>query len=140
MSHSMFEHRRLEVFLATATGGFGMFLLLPMVSMGTEAFRIITADVGEPAWGVVFLLNGTAHGLALAVNGPRWWSPLIRCWASLYAMALYAVLAIGFWAASPTTTAVWTYGCLSFGSGIAVFWAWRDADKAVHVHYATHHT
>lgn len=140
MPPDLFERRRLEVFLATATGGFGMFLMLPMVSMGTDAFRYITADVGEAAWGLAFLLNGTAHGFALGVNGSRWWSPLIRCWASLYSLILYAVLAIGFWAASPTTTAVWTYGCLSFGSGIAVFWAWRDAVKAVRVHHATNNS
>lgn len=137
MTSDLFERRRLEVFLATATGGFGMFLLLPMHSMATPAFRYITADIAEPAWGLVFLLNGTAHGLALAVNGSRWWSPLIRCWAALYSMVLYAVLAIGFWAFSPATTAVWTYGCLSFGSSIALFGAWRDAVKAVRVRHAT---
>jgi hypothetical protein len=141
MTSDLFERRRLEVFLSIATGGFGMFLLLPMESMATPAFTFITADIPEPTWGLAFLLNGTAHGLALAVNGSRWWSPLIRCWAALYSLILYAILTLGFWAFSPATTAVWTYGCLSFGSGIAVFWAWRDAVKAVRVHNAiAHHT
>lgn len=136
MRAEMFERRRLEVFLAVATGGFGLFLLLPMVSMGTPAFQFITADVAEPAWGLVFAVNGTAHGVALAVNGSRWWSPMIRCWAALYSVVLYAILTVGFFAYSPATTAVWTYGALSFGSGIAVFWAWRDAVRAVRVRHA----
>lgn len=135
----LFERRRLEVFLATATGGFGLFLLLPMVSMATPAFTYITADIAEPAWGLVFAMNGAAHVTALAVNGSRWWSPLIRSWAALYSVVLYGVLALGFWAYSPATTAVWTYGSLSFGSGIAVYWAWRDAVKAVRVRHAIAH-
>jgi hypothetical protein len=140
MTPDLFERRRLEVFLAGATGGFGLFLLLPMQSMQGPAFEYIVADIAEPAWGLVFATNGAAHGLALAVNGSRWWSPLIRCWAALYSVILYSILTLGFWAYSPATTAVWTYGSLAFGSGIAVFWAWRDAVKAVRVrHVVTAH-
>lgn len=139
MTPDLFERRRLEVFLALATGGFGLFLLLPMESMANPAFLYITANVSEPAWGLAFLMNGAAHMLALLVNGSRWWSPLVRCWAALWSVVLYAVLTLGFWAFSPATTAVWTYGCLSFGSGIAVFWAWRDAVKAVRVRHAVAH-
>jgi hypothetical protein len=136
MRADILERRRLEVFLAVATGGFGMFLMLPMESMGPPAFDFIKAGVAEPAWGLAFALNGAAHGFALAVNGSRWWSPLVRCWAALYSMVLYAIFTAGFYAYSPATTAVWTYGVLSFGSGIAAYWSWRDALAAVRVRYA----
>jgi hypothetical protein len=133
MTPDLFERRKLEVFLASATGGFGLFLLLPAQSMNTPAFVFVTADIAEPAWGLAFALNGAAHGLALAVNGSRWWSPLARCWAALYSATLYAILTVGFMAFSLTTTAVWTYGCLSAGAMIAVYWAWKDSVKAVRV-------
>lgn len=128
---NIFERRKLEVFLAATTGGFGLFLLLPMSSMGTPAFTYVTADVSEPAWGLAFALNGAAHGFALAVNGSRWWSPLIRCWAAVYSAILYIVLMVGFAFYSPATTATWTYGSLSFGSAIAAYWAWKDSIQAV---------
>ena len=128
---NIFERRKLEVFLAATTGGFGLFLLLPMDSMGTPAFSYVTADVSEPAWGLAFALNGAAHGFALAVNGSRWWSPLIRCWAAVYSAILYIVLMVGFAFYSPATTATWTYGSLSFGSAIAAYWAWKDSIQAV---------
>jgi hypothetical protein len=129
----LFERRRLEIFLSATTGGFGLFLLLPAESMSGPAFEFVTADISENAWGLVFALNGASHTLALAVNGSRWWSPLVRCWSALYSAILYAILAAGFAAYSLTTTAVWTYGCLSFGSVIAVYWAWKDSIKAVRV-------
>ena len=131
MKTDLFERRKLEVFLAATTGGFGLFLLMPMQSMGTAAFNYVTADIPEPAWVLVFALNGLAHGLALAVNGSRWWSPLIRCWAAVYSAILYIVLAFGFAFYSPATTATWTYGSLSFGSAIAAYWAWKDSIQAV---------
>lgn len=136
MAHDLFERRRLEVFLAFATLGFGMFLLLPMESMAAPSFRVITASVHEGLWGLAFLINGAAHVAALMVNGSRWWSPLFRFWAALYSVFLYAFLAAGFWLANPASTAVFTYGALACGSGIAVYWAWRDALKAVRVRHA----
>lgn len=136
MVNDLFERRRLEVFLSATTGGFGVFLLLPATSMGTPAFEFVTSDITEQAWGFVFAMNGAAHGLALAVNGSRWWSPLVRCWAALYSATLYSILTAGFMAYSLTTTAVWTYGSLSFGSMIAVYWAWKDSIKAVRIRHA----
>ncbi len=135
MTPDLFERRRLEVFLSLATGGFGVFLMLPMQSMTSPAFEVLTSDIAEPTWGLAFAMNGAAHGLALAVNGSRWWSPLVRCWAALYSVMLYAIMTIGFWVYSPAITAVWTYGSLAFGSGIAVYWAWRDSIKAVRVRH-----
>ena len=38
MNHSPFERRKLEVFFAMLTAGFGMFLALPMASMGGLSF------------------------------------------------------------------------------------------------------
>jgi hypothetical protein len=132
----LFERRKLEVFLSMTTGGFGLFLLMPAVSMGTPAFQFVTANISENAWGLVFALNGAAHGMALAVNGSRWWSPLIRCWAAVYSATLYAILTAGFMAFSFSTTAVWTYGSLSTGSAIAAYYAWRDSIKAVRIRRA----
>lgn len=136
MRTDLFERRRLEVFLSAITGGFGLFLLLPAESMSTPAFRYVTADISEFAWGCAFAMNGASHGLALAVNGSRWWSPLVRCWASMYSVILYAILTAGFAAYSLTTTAVWTYGSLSIGSYIALYWAWRDSITAVRLRHA----
>jgi hypothetical protein len=136
MVKDLFERRKLEAFLAASTGGFGLFLLLPADSMSSAAFAFVTADISEPAWGLAFAMNGAAHSFALAVNGSRWWSPLVRCWAAVYSAILYAILTAGFMAYSLTSTAVWTYGCLSFGSVIAAAYAWRDSLKAVKVRYA----
>ncbi len=136
MIAELFERRKLEVFLSVTTGGFGAFLLLPADSMGGPAFAFVTADISEPAWGLAFALNGASHALALAVNGSRWWSPLVRCWSAVYSAILYLILVAGFMAYSFSSTAVWTYGSLAVGSAISACYAWRDSIRAVRIKYA----
>ena len=74
MTHT-FERRKLEVFFAMLTAGFGMFLALPMASMSGLSFVHLRYMAPEEAWGFLFLSDGVMCCGWLAVNGARWWSP-----------------------------------------------------------------
>lgn len=130
MNHTL-ERRRLEVFFAMVTAGFGLFLLLPMVSMDTPGFIHLRGMAREEAWGGLFLTNGMMHCTWLAVNGARWWSPLVRYVSALGSAILYATWAGAFFAYNPASTAVFTYSALSLGAAFCCVFAWRDALTAM---------
>lgn len=130
MSHT-FERRKLEVFFAMLTAGFGMFLALPMASMGGLSFVHLRYMAPEEAWGFLFLTNGVMHCTWLAVNGARWWSPIVRYFAALVSAILYATWAGAFFAYNPSSTAVFTYSALSCGAVFCCVFAWRDALTAM---------
>jgi hypothetical protein len=139
MTHT-FERRKLEVFFAMLTAGFGMFLALPMASMGGLSFVHLRYMAPEEAWGFLFLTNGVMHCTWLAVNGARWWSPILRFWAAFMAGCLYLLWCASIAAYDPASTGVFTYGALSLGSWACCVFAWRDALSAVRIHRAvTHH-
>lgn len=130
MSHT-FERRKLEVFFAMLTAGFGLFLALPMASMGGLSFVHLRYMAPEEAWGFLFLTNGVMHCTWLAVNGARWWSPIVRYFAALVSAILYATWAGAFFAYNPSSTAVFTYSALSTGAVFCCVFAWRDALTAM---------
>lgn len=135
----MFERRRLECFFAAVTFGFGVWLLMPAASMNTDAFRQLLRMMEEQLWGAMFLLNGLIHALALAINGKRWWSPLVRWVASFFTASLYLVMVAGFYQSGWASTAVYTYLSLSIGAAFCAAWAWKDAVAAVRVRNVVHH-
>ena len=67
----------------------------------------------EAAWAGLFLTNGFTHCVWLAVNGARWWSPIIRFWAAFMAGSLYLLWCANIAAFDPASTGVFTYGALS---------------------------
>ena len=125
------ERRRLEVFFAMTTAGFGMFLLLPITSLATPSAVHLTEMASESAWGGMFLTNGMMHCVWLAVNGARWWSGIVRYFAAMGSAILYATWAAGFYAYNPGSTAVFTYSALAIGAAFCCAFAWRDTLTAM---------
>ena len=141
MAHPSYERRKLEVFFAVLTSGFGLWLLFPAEAMGSPALRHLIWMARETAWGGMFLSMGLAHCVWLAVNGARWWSPLLRFWAAFGSGCLYFVWASAIIAYDPVSTGVFTYGALSGGSWACCVFAWRDAVSSVRIYRAfTHHS
>lgn len=126
-----FERRKLEVFFAMLTAGFGVWLLFPSDAMWSPALVHAKGMASEAAWGGLFLSNGFAHCAWLAVNGARWWSPIVRYFAALGTAILYATWAGAFFAYNPSSTAVFTYSALSCGAVFCCVFAWRDALTAM---------
>lgn len=131
-----FERRKLELFLALNTFGFGAWLLFSADAMAGPPYRHLLALASEPRWGGMFLTNGLAHCLWLAVNGARWWSPIVRFWAAFFSGCLYLVWSAAFAAYDPASTAVYTYAALSVGAFACCVFAWRDALTAVRLRRA----
>jgi len=75
-----FERRKLEVFLAVLTAGFGVWLLFPSVAMRSPGLQPALAMMGEGSWGALFLSNGMMHCLYLihlsepTRRTPNWYS------------------------------------------------------------------
>ena len=131
-----FERRKLEVFLAMATTGFGGWLLFASEAMAGPAYAPILDMASEAAWGGLFLTNGLAHCAWLAVNGARWWSPILRFWAAFGSACLYLTWAAGLASYAPASTGVYTYAALAVGAAACCVFAWRDALTAVRMHRA----
>jgi hypothetical protein len=130
------ERRRLEVFFAMTTAGFGMFLLLPLASLAAPSAEHLAGMASERAWGGLFLSNGAMHCVWLAVNGARWWSGILRYFAAMGSAILYATWAAGFYAYNPASTAVFTYSALAIGALFCCAFAWRDTLTAVRLRRA----
>lgn len=133
------ERRRLEMFLAMATSGFGLWLLFPSDAMHSPSLVHAKHMASEAAWGGMFLTNGLAHCVWLAVNGARWWSPIVRFWAAFGSASLYLIWAAGIAAYDPASTGVFTYTALCAGAGACCVFAWRDAISATRLHRVAHH-
>ena len=131
-----FERRKLEVFLAMATTGFGGWLLFASEAMAGPAYAPILDMASEAAWGGLFLTNGMMHCSWLIVNGARWWSPIIRFWAAFGSASLYLIWAASISSHDPASTGVFTYATLSAGAVACCMFAWRDALSAVRMHRA----
>lgn len=135
LTHTI-ERRRLEVFFATLTLGFGIFLLIPAASMDTPAMTHLTDAMPETSWGCLFLVNGMMHCVWLAVNGARWWSPIVRYFTAFGSMTLYLFWSAGIAYSHPWSTAVYTYSALAMGAAMCCTFAWRDALTAMRVRRA----
>lgn len=134
--HATIERRKLEVFLAAMTAGFGLFLLLPSEAMASAGLAHLRHLASEAAWGGLFLTIGLAHCVWLAVNGARWWSPILRFWASFGSACLYLIWAAAIAQHDSASTAVYTYTGLALGAAACCVFAWRDAITSVRVHRA----
>lgn len=136
MANASFERRKLEIFFAVLTTGFGFWLLLPSTAMSSPALVHALGLASEKAWAGLFLTNGVAHCAWLAVNGKRWWSTIIRFWAAFGAGCLYLIWAASIAVYDLTSTGVFTYAALSAGSWACCVFAWRDALTAMRIHRA----
>lgn len=136
MTFGTMERRKLEVFFALLTTGFGAWLLFPSIAMDAPALVHARGMASEAAWGGMFLTNGMAHCAWLAVNGARWWSPIVRFGAAFGSGSLYLIWCVCIAAYDPISTGVYTYGALSVGAWACCVFAWRDALSAVRMHRA----
>lgn len=130
------ERRKLEIFFAGLTTCFGAWLLFPSEAMRSPALFHLADMAPEAAWGGLFLSNGLMHCAWLAVNGARWWSPILRFWAAFGSASLYLMWAAGIAEFDPSATGVFTYTGLSIGSAACCVFAWRDAILAMRLHRA----
>lgn len=130
------ERRKLEIFLAGLTTCFGAWLLFPSEAMRSTALVHLSEMAPEAAWGGLFLSNGLMHCAWLAVNGARWWSPILRFWAAFGSASLYLMWAAGIAEFDPAATGVFTYTGLCLGSLACCVFAWRDAIVAMRLHRA----
>lgn len=136
MSYHTYERRKLEIFLACLTSGFGFWLLLPASSMTAAAHEHLIAMAPESAWGGMFLTNGLSHCAWLAVNGARWWSPIVRLFAAFGSASLYLIWAAAIAQYDGASTAVYTYTGLSMSAAACCVFAWRDAITAIRIRHA----
>ena len=132
MTHTL-ERRKLEVFFAMVTAGFGLWLLFPSQAMVSPALGGLLRMTPEAAWGGMFLMNGLSHCAWLAVNGARWWSPIVRFGAAFCSFSLYLIWAASIRQYDPASTGVFTYTSLSAGALACCVFAWRDALTSVRV-------
>lgn len=122
-----FKDRSTEWWVASYSFLYGLVLSLPPVSMGSPSFRTLLAVMPEAAWGTLFLVIGSAHMIALAVNGAGWWTPYARSLAASVNLFAYALIAWGIAVENPASPGVPTYGFLVCGTlGITLFRAARD--------------
>ena len=135
-SMNLMDRRKLEVFFAFLTTGFGIWLLFPSAAMGSPGQMEALELMSESAWGWLFLSNGLMHVSWLAVNEKRSVSPILRFWAAFGAGCLYLLWCFSIAAYDPISTGVFTYGALSAGSWACCIFAWRDALTAVRVNRA----
>lgn len=112
----VFHHfiHRLGEWLGTAfLLQFGWLLYFPPpVFSPTNGFAVLAQWGSEERWGLACLGVGTAHLLALAVNGTfrRFrWSPHIRAACSLVAFFLWGQIVLGIWLSGTAPTGVGTY-------------------------------
>lgn len=107
--HDIYRIRHAEVFTALGCLVMGAWLLRDVESMATATYGQLLAMASEQTWGAIFLLLGIIHGLSLYINGARWWTPFFRLATCVGGVALYGAFVLGFWIASPNTTAVPAY-------------------------------
>lgn len=129
-----FRKRAIEWGFALFTLGFGMWLIMPGVSMRGLAFENIRHVMAERDWALWFIFTGTSHLMSLWVNGRRDWTPFVRVGMSILAIIPYAILGGGFFLYNPVSTAVFTYwfGCCGAGL-VCVYCATKDAVHAVEI-------
>lgn len=120
------KDRVLEWHVACYTAIFGLWLSAPADSLNPQTLRLILDLVPEGTWALVFALTGTAHLMALAINGAAWWTPHVRAAAASFNFLAYATLAYSIWLASAWSTGVPTYCFVSTLLATVIFRAFRD--------------
>jgi hypothetical protein len=124
------KDRRLEWWLAINTAFFGVFIAAAWQSMDSAAYDVLRTWLTETNWGLLFVVTGFCHAVALGINGRAWWTPFVRTAATSANALIYASFAAGFWAMDPKSTAVWIYSSLSVAALICIYGAVKDV---VHV-------
>jgi hypothetical protein len=121
------DTRRLDWWLAAFAIVWGLNLLLPGSSMNSPAYSHLLRWAPENIWGIMTFLAGTAHVVALIVNGGRGWTPYMRAFINYLAVVIYSTIAVGFYAENAITTAVPAYFMIAIGHTFCAVAAVRDA-------------
>lgn len=136
-----YPERKLEWTLAIYTLFFGLFLILPAMSMNTRSFTAALAFMPEPAWGAAYIVVGIIHNIALHINGRAAWTPFARLLALFLNSQVFLGLALGVGTSNPWSTAVFTYGFFAAGfCGAAIFTAAVDCGREFKIWQARHDT
>lgn len=130
------ELRRLEVWAASGAFVYGVATILPWDSMASPAYSSLTTMLPEAVWGLLFLTGGLAHFFALAINGRRWWTPIVRCFMSLLTLSLYMTFALGFAVVNAQSGAVVSFLIGASAHALCLLYALRDAKQAMKVGHA----
>ncbi|WP_072296157.1 hypothetical protein [Paracoccus sp. SM22M-07] len=108
-----FRQRRLEWCIALYTVGFGAFLMLPFVSFATAGYRGVLTLMSEFSWGLVYLLTGILHNVALHVNGRAAWTPFARVVTLFLNSQVFLAFALAFAHSNPAGSGVFTYAVIA---------------------------
>lgn len=131
MNHHLYSLRKIELWFSIQGLGFGLWIAMPTTAFPSDAYSVLLHWLSEDQWGDLFLSVSAAHLTSILVNGRRWWTPLARAGMSLISTLTYAMLAAGFWAQNPNSTAVYTYGVAMVGAGLMCwYWAVKDSVAA----------
>ncbi len=125
-----FDNWAIEWWLATTTFGFGIFLGQRAAVMDTPPYQQLTTWFPEPAWALFFVLSGTLHLLALAINGQAWWTPLVRALVAAMNAAVFCLFSAGFVLVAPHTTAVFAFPAFAVAGFICFYRAMKDVEHA----------
>lgn len=120
------KDRRLEWWLAATTFGFGLWVVDPARSMDGRAYDVLRTWLSEADWGLLFILTGALHLVALGINGRAWWTPFVRSGVTAANAMIYAAFATGFALSDKSSTAVWIYSALCVAALVCIYGAVRD--------------
>ncbi len=107
-----YKDRRTEWAVATYTFGFGVVLSGPSASMTSPSWATLLRFMSEGNWGVLFILVGGIHMLALGINGAAWWTPLVRSVTAGINLLAYATILGGIFVENSVSPGVPTYGLI----------------------------
>lgn len=134
-----YSTRKLEWLLAIYTLYFGTMISLPPHSMSAASFKSALLIMPEWAWGLIYIVVGVLHNLALHVNGRAAWTPFARLAALFLNSQVFLGLALGIAQVNPWSTGVFTYGFFAFGfCGAAFYTAGLDCGREVKIWRAQH--
>lgn len=125
-----FDNRALEWWLASTTFGSGVFLGQRAPVMSSPPYHQLILWFPEQDWALFFILTGTLHLLALAINGRAWWTPLLRAAMAAANSAVFCLFAAGFFMVLPHTTSVYSYSSFAVAGFICFYRAMKESVHA----------
>ena len=129
-----YSARRLEWSIAMYTLAFGIFLMLPGGSMVSPGFSLTLDLLNEQQWGMVYLVVGVVHSIALHINGRAAWTPFARLIVMILNSQAFLAMALSVWSVSPWSTGGFTYGFVAIGfCGPAIVSAAYDCGRELRI-------
>lgn len=99
-----YKAKRLEWFFATTLLILGAVLLLPVDTFpSSPSYDMLAWWGSEDAWGMWFLVAGTARLIIIIINGVWWRTAFLRAISAFYSLFFWFSVSLGFLLANPAT-------------------------------------